>query len=546
MVEVTHLDPQAPAFQAMGAFEGAHRFDDSLNSWSPILRSPDAEILPDKVSLDARTVDLFRNDAFVLAGTNLFRDSIVGPTYRLNCKPRIRMLGLDDVWEREFVEEVEERFTNYAESTDCWADASRHQTFSGLIRLAVVQYILYGECLAISEWLRYDTRAHYKTAFQMIAPDRLCDPLDKVIANKKVKGGVHMNYAGAPLGYYIKKANMGQIWASVDEQKWFYIRARTPHGRPQVIHIVDQQRPHQTRGVSQLVSALRETKILRRFRDLTLQSAAVQASYAATIESDLPPLQAFESLGGGYKGGTLAEENLEYGASFLKGVNKYGDNSPNLKINGAKIAHLVPGTKLHMQSLGTSTNLGENFEKSLLKYLAASLGVSYEELSRDYSETNYSSARAGMLGTFKTMATVKKACADRMATAMFKNWFEEAVNKGEISAMNYTRAPNMYFDQNMDAYTHCVWVGAGRGQIDEFKETQAMIARINARISTREREMARLDSDWYDGFIQIEREETEMRERDILPVDQQTSERQLDIQEEQNNERNNRPNQSNS
>ncbi|PVQ41401.1 phage portal protein, partial [Salmonella enterica] len=33
-------------------------------------------------------------------------------------------------------------------------------------------------------------------------------------------------------------------------------------------------------------------------------------------------------------------------------------------------------------------------EQALLRYIAAGLGVSYEQLSRDYSQVSYSSARA--------------------------------------------------------------------------------------------------------------------------------------------------------
>ena len=105
---------------ALGAFEGADRFDTSTASWLPAIMSPDDDIIPNKNMIDGRSVDLFMNDAFVRAGINLHRDGIVGAFYRLNCKPRIKILGLEDEWEAEFTEEVEELYTNYAESANCW------------------------------------------------------------------------------------------------------------------------------------------------------------------------------------------------------------------------------------------------------------------------------------------------------------------------------------------------------------------------------------------------------------------------------------------
>ncbi len=55
-----------------------------------------------------------------------------------------------------------------------------------------------------------------------------------------------------------------------------------------MLHIFEQQRPDQTRGVAAMVSALKEMRITKQFRDVTLQNAVVNATYAASIESDLP------------------------------------------------------------------------------------------------------------------------------------------------------------------------------------------------------------------------------------------------------------------
>ena len=417
------------------------------------------------------------------------------------------------------------------------ADASRRQTLTGLTRLAVITYLLFGECLATSEWMR-DPNAYYKTAFQMISPERLSDPLTKHIGNARVKGGVKLSASGAPIGYYIQRPKLSSFFDWYRTHQWVYVKAKTPIGRPQVIHIVDQHRPGQTRGISELVSTLKELKILRSFRDVTLQSAAVQASFAATIQSELPDWQVYEQLGSGGEG--VADGVLDYSAKFMWGLNNYLKNSRHMTVNGGKIPHLLPGTKLNVMPLSTSNSgLGEGFEQSLIRYLAASLGVSYEELSRDYSETNYSSARAGMLNTFKTMQTKKEACAARFASAHFRNWFEEAVNKGDITTMNYSRVPNMYEGLNMEAYTNCKWIGTGRGQIDEFKETQAAELRIRAGLSTYEQECARLGFDWRDVFKQTARERAEQDRLNIAPVETQLAERQLEIQENANNDEQN-------
>ena len=507
------LEPtKRPVPQVLGAHEAADHFDRTLASWAPPIQSADADMLPDKGTLDARSIDIVRNDSFAQAGVQLHKDNIVGSQYRLNAKPRLKVLRLDDVWEDEFSEEVEEKFTNWAESFNHWMDASRRNTLTSMVRLAVGTYLVGGEVLSSAEWMRERDRA-YRTAIQMIALDRLSNPNDQFYDMDRTRGGVRLSASGAPIGYYIKQASSGGFWDWNKSVRWSYIRARNGIGRPQIIHIVEQQRPSQTRGISQFSTALKEMRIMKRFRDITLQNAVVNASFAAAIESELPSAQAFETLGGGDVGSSV----INYAQQFLGAIAAYGNNARNMQIDGVKIPHLMPGTKLNMMPMGKPGGIGSEFEQSLLRYLAADLGVSYEQLSKDYSETNYSSARAGMVETWKYMQSRKKMVADRFAGVVYRLWFEEAVNKGDIETMKARRVPNMYDRMNMEAFCNAEWIGAGRGQVDELKETQAAILRIKSRLSTYEKEIARMGEDYRPIFRQIAREQGIMADLGIEP-----------------------------
>ena len=493
-----------------GAYEAASQFDRSLATWHPAIQSADADILPDKDLTDARAIDMTRNDAFALSGVSLHRDNIVGSQFMLNSKPKLKALGMDETWGTEFSEEVEAKFSLWAESFNNWPDAARRNTLTSMVRLAVGVYLKGGELLATAEWSR-DTDRPYRTAIQMIALDRLSNPSDQVYDMERTRGGVRLNAAGAPLGYYIRNASRGGMWDWKQSVSWSYVRARNSFGRPQVIHIMEQDRPGQTRGVSQLSAALKEMRITKRFRDITLQNAVVNASFAAAIESELPSTQVFEALGGGDVGSSI----VNYAQQFLGAISAYAGNARNMQIDGVKIPHLMPGTKLNMLPMGNPGGVGGEFEQSLLRYLAADLGVSYEQLSKDYSETNYSSARAGMTETWKFMQSRKRMVADRFATMVFRLWFEEAVNMGEITTMNARSVPNMYDGLNMEAFCECDWIGASRGQIDELKETQAAILRIKNRLSTYEEEIGRMGKDWRPMFQQIAREQGVMKELEI-------------------------------
>lgn len=495
-----------------GAFEGASRFSRELALWGPSLRSADSDIMPEKDRANSRARDLVRNDAFFQGGAQLHKDNIVGSRYMLNAKPETKVLGLDEKWETEFQEEVEAKWALFAESENNWIDASRYNTFTSMLRLGVGVYLMGGEILASVEWIREVARP-FNTAIQMIELERLSNPMD-IPESKAVSGGIEKNFYGAPQAYWIRMAHPTD-YSNADAYRWRYVKARKPWGRLQMIHVIEQQRIDQTRGISEMVSSLKEGRTARRFRDIVLQNAIVNATYAASIESELPSEAAFAAIGGG----NVEEAITSYTGAYLSAIAQYTGDTKAMYLDGVKVPHLFPGTKLQLRPAGTAGPLGTDFENSLLRYIAANLGVSFEQLSRDYSKTNYSSIRAAMTETWKFMQAKKKMVADRFATSIYRLWLEEAINSGEITALPRNAVDLWYSGLGAEAFSGCEWIGASRGQIDELKETQAATLRIKYQLSTYEEEHSRLGKDWRKQFAQIKREKELQRELGIEIVD---------------------------
>ena len=65
-------------------------------------------------------------------------------------------------------------------------------------------------------------------------------------------------------------------------------------------------------------------------------------------------------------------------------------------LSPGKVAYLAPGESVHVPSLDTSSGQFEPFLRAMLRALAAGIGCSYETISRDYSQTNYSSSRLSL------------------------------------------------------------------------------------------------------------------------------------------------------
>ena len=508
-----------------GAYEGARLFDDALALWQPPLLSADMDVLPDKPYADARVRDSLRNDAFVANGAEIHKDNIVGSQFLLNAKPALKALSLvdsffDETWEKEFQEEVETIFTLLAESPNCWLDASRQNTLTEMVRLAVGIWVASDEVLATCEWMR-DGRP-FSTAVQMVDLDRLSNPWGQW-NNPSLRGGVVLADSGVPQGYQIRVSHPADftMFANFNAMTWKYVPARKPWGRQQVIHIVEQKRVDQHRGISAMVTMLKELRITKRYRDVVLQNAVANASYAASIESDLPSETVFAQLGGGNLSEAAFREAItQYAGGYLAAISAYASGARNLAIDGVKIPHLFPGTKLQLRPAGQVGALGSGFEQSLLRYIAAGLNVSYAQLSKDYAQTNYSSLRGELNESWKAMQGRKRRVADRFASSIYRLWLEEAINKNALSTLPKTKAGLFYsgglLNLLFDAICACDWIGASRGQIDELKETQAAIQRILFGLSTWEDELGRLGKDWRKVFAQIQREQEERDARKIL------------------------------
>lgn len=505
------LETKPPVVSAMGGgIEGAERTKRETMSWTPSMRSPDQTINPVKELADARGRDMVQNDGYANGAVQLHRDNIVGSSYRLNAQPNCRALNVPDEYGEEFQEIVEARFNVAAESEDCWFDAQRANTFTGLVRLVVGGFVMTGESLAVAEWIR-EQRRPFSTAIQIVSPSRLCNP-NNMADDKYLRRGIYKDFRGKPVAYSIRSGYPTDPYGIA--YTWFTVPAAKPWGRRQVSHIIEQLLPDQTRGIADMVSALSQMKMTKKFQEITLQQAVVAATYAAAIESELPSQMVYEQMGGGQTDFSGMNGYIE---NYLGQLATFLDSSKNIAVDGVKMPHLFPGTKLNIKSLGAPGGVGDGFERSLLRHTAAALGVSYEQLSRDYTNTNYSSARASMVETWKFMQSRKKLVADRFATFIYQLWLEEEWNAGNIPIPAGKDRSWFYEPLVKDALSSCTWIGASRGQIDELKETQAAILRIKSNLSTYEMESSRLGVDFRDVFKQAAREKRMMEKLGITP-----------------------------
>lgn len=489
---------------SVAAYEASRRGTSELSSWNPVLRSPDAELGPERDMLVSRQRDIIRNNGIASGAVQTHLDSVISTGLRCMPKPDWRSLGQTPEWADEWEQIVKARWRRYAEDEDCYIDVGRRLNFSGLLAQMYRSYLLSTEIVATIEW-RPRHKYHARTAISVVHPDLLSNPNGEP-DSETLRSGVELDPRDkSAIAYHFRQAHPGDsVYSGIASMTWRRVDAYLPWGRRQVIHLFDPEQPGQTRGKPSFAAVLSKLRTLDRFERTTLQAAIVNAMYAAVIESGLDHSVVGQALG--VQGDeTLLESYMGQQAAFHK--------RGSIQADGVKIPHLVPGEQLKFLTPGNPSPAFDAFERATLRHLAAGLNLSYEQLSRDYSQTNYSSARASMMEAWRFFAGRRHYIGARAASQIYTAWMEEEIDAGYIPLP--ANAPSFY--EAKTAYTRAVWIGAPRGHIDEEKEMKARALKYKLGMITHEELCAEEGRDADEVIETLQRERVKFAKAKLPP-----------------------------
>lgn len=468
----------------MAANKPAHDAADicsrAMANWLPGNGSADHDLLPDLPLMAGRARDLGRNESLTAGVYRTYRDNIVGHILRLSAKPDYRLLGQSPEWADEWGNRVEGHVRTWSDTTEC--DAARTQTLIGLTHQALVGMFMSGDAVAIPQWMPRADSA-WSTRLQLIEADRLKTP-PYLEYRTDIRGGVEIDQFGAPVAYHIRKTHPGDTNPGLEDYQ--RITAFTPWGRRRVLHLYDKERSGQSRGKPIVAAVVQDLRMAGNYSQSELKAAAVNALVGAFVYSDLPQ----DVVAGLFDSTTPAEY---WNSAFTDPANP---NRPRLE--GGAVLPLPIGAKVEAFNPGRPAAAFGVFMESVVRRIAAGLNIPYELLLKDFSKSNYSSARAALLEAWRFFNGVRRQISDMWLNPIYELLFEEMVNDGRVLA------PGFY--ANRYAWLRCKWVFAGRGWVDPVKEAQGAQIRMDADVSTQEQECAEQGLDWEEVLDQKARE----------------------------------------
>lgn len=273
--------------------------------------------------------------------------------------------------------QVLERWAEWSGSTAC--DFDGRLAFNGLQRLVLETVVESGEALIVrypatsADGLRVPLRV------RVLEPDFLDDSQDIAPApgSGVVRQGIEFDASGRRVAYHLFEKHPG----ATDSAALGNTRSRRVPASD-VIHVYTVERPGQLRGVPWLAAAIAKLNDFDDYDDAILVQQKIAACFSAFVQD-------FDGTASPI--GDLVEDTT-------------GNTDPLEELQPGHIAHLAPGKTITFASPPPVSD-HQTFTSTNLRRIAATLGVTYEDLTGDYSQVNFSSARLARLAHWGNVET---------------------------------------------------------------------------------------------------------------------------------------------
>ena len=464
---------------------GANTSKKAMRGWDSESNSPDEDINDNLDLLRQRSRDLFMGGGNIATGAvKTTRTNVIGSGLVLKPSIDAEFLKMDEAEAETWKKTVVREFEYYANSVNC--DRLRLNNFYELQQLAFLSTLLSGDVFVL---LPFKERKGfvYDLRIQLIEGDRVKTPNDKLY-NNNINQGVEVAN-GEVMAYYIWDKYPNSV-----NDKGVYSRVvafGSQTGRQNILHLMESERPSQTRGTPILAPVIESLRQLGRYTQAELTAAVVSGLFTVFVTTEQPET--------GMGEGMPVEEQID------------ADNSYSYELGAGTINHMGPGENISTVAPGRPNVAFDGFVNSILRQVGSALEIPYELLIKHFS-ASYSASRAALLEAWKMFRMRRKWFANDFCQPIYEEWLSEAVAKGRIYAPGFFDDPIV-----KAAYCKAEWHGPSQGQIDPLREVTAATRRVEQGFSTRERESAEMTgTDYNANYRQRVKEET--LEKELIKI----------------------------
>ena len=355
--------------------------------------SADTELAMGLAALRNRSRGLVRNNAYAKRARRLVESNVIGSGIGLQGAVAFRNGKLYG----RINDDIEALWRLWCQGDHCHV--------AGRLHFSDFERVLIGEVFEAGEvFVRLHRRpfgaSPVPLGLELIEPERIADDyqIPTVQDGHVVRLGIEQDAWGRPQAYWITSLYPGET--RVDWSRTAQIE-RVPASDIIHLHLID--RWPQSRGEPWLHAAIRKLQDVVGYTQAEILAARAAAMYVGFITSEEAP----------------APDNP--------------DDPQTIEISPGEIRHLKPGERFDSWTPNRPNSVADPFIRLMLREIAAGTGTSYESLSRDYSQSNYSSSRLALLDDRDHWKMLQAWFIRSFREPLHRLWLSQAATFGALS-----------------------------------------------------------------------------------------------------------------
>ncbi len=417
---------------------------DRLNAgWVSYNQSAEQTDRYSRDTVRARARDLERNSDMANSVIGAYRRNIVGHGWTLQARTNSEALN----------KKIEEAWKEWCKRKNC--DVTETQSFNQMLRMAVRRKkvdggIIFKKCYINGGLLPFKLQA--------LEVDELdTSQVNSYNKDCRVIGGIEFNTYNKAIGYWIKQYQIDGF-GQLDS---IYVPAKD------IIYYFTKNRPSQIREMSDLSPTITRVRDANEFMTAVSVKERIAACLAVFIKKIIPTTGGFGRFG--------------------------QDNRPQQDYEGKKISpgmikELNAGDEIQVVNPTGQATDAASYIKLQQRLIGAGQGLSYEATSRDMSQSNYSSARQGIIEDSQTYIEDIELLQEVVMDEVYETFIISGVLAGLFQIPNFWENKQKYFKHE--------WVAAPKKWIDPLKEATATKIALQTGQKTFQQIAAENGKDW--------------------------------------------------
>ena len=274
---------------------GASHTKKALKGFRADSGHPAEDINENNYTLRQRSRMLYMAAPIATGAIRRVRTNVVGNGLRLKSTINREILGMTQEEAEAWQKRTELEFALWAERKNA-CDATGVNDFYGMQQLALISSLMSGDVFALIKYYSATPLLPYSLRLHLIEADRVRTPTNdggismltttgRAKNGNRIFDGVEVDKNGQITAYHI--ANTYPYQNTIVPTEFVRVEAYGEKtGLPNVLQIMNSERPEQYRGVPFLAQAIEPLLQTRRYTEAELMAALVQSFFTAFVKSE--------------------------------------------------------------------------------------------------------------------------------------------------------------------------------------------------------------------------------------------------------------------